>query len=171
MLLPGALALLLEGAAQACSCLGPQGDAGKREWARNIVQGAIAVAEVELIADIDVAAMRGERYRVTRLYAGKAPTTFYLERHFRKGPSGLIQWGPDTTCDDFPGAGERRVVVLYDPRPYSGRTGCAAMRKRAAGSPPAAYEFGNTCQRLFIEQDGGLELIREEARKLRKLVD
>ena len=152
LLLALALALAFEGAAQACSCVAKQSEGQKREWARDMLNRAIAVVEVE---PMDGKATRGERYRVTRVYAGKAPSTFNVDRS-----------GPESTCDDFPGAGQRKVVFLYDPRPYRAGTGGAAIRARARKSPPSTYIFGGMCQRLFIDQAGVLHLIREEARKL-----
>ena len=153
LLLALALALVFEGAAQACSCVAAQSEGQKREWARDMLNRAIAVVEVEPIEDGK--ATRGERYRVTRVYAGKAPSTFRVDRS-----------GPESTCADFPGAGQRKVVFLYDPRPYRAGTGGAAIRARARKSPPSTYIFGGMCQRLFIDQAGVLHLIREEARKL-----
>lgn len=153
LLLALALALAFEGAAQACSCVAAQSEGQKREWARDMLNRAIAVVEVEPIED--GTATRGERYRVTRVYAGKAPSTFRVDRS-----------GPESTCADFPGAGQRKVVFLYDPRPYRAGTGGAAIRARARKSPPSTYIFGGMCQRLFIDQAGVLHLIREEARKL-----
>lgn len=153
LLLALALALAFEGAAQACSCVAAQSEGQKREWARDMLNRAIAVVEVEPIEDGK--ATSGERYRVTRVYAGKAPSTFRVDRS-----------GPESTCADFPGAGQRKVVFLYDPRPYRAGTGGAAIRARARKSPPSTYIFGGMCQRLFIDQAGVLHLIREEARKL-----
>ena len=166
ILLALALGLAIEGAAQACECTLLHGDRQKREWAREILKTAIAVVEVERIADMDVKAMRGERYRVTRLYSGKAPSTFHVERHFRRTWWGRVDWEPESSCDDFPGAGVHRVVILYDPRPYSTGMGGAAIRKRAAVSPPSTYTFSGMCEQLFMEQAGGLRLLREEAQKL-----
>ena len=96
LLLAFALALALEGAAQACSCVAAQSEGQKREWARDMLNRAIAVVEVEPI-DVDGKATRGERYRVTRVYAGKAPSTFRVDRS-----------GPESTCADFPGAVKMR---------------------------------------------------------------
>ena len=155
LLLALVLALAFEGAAQACSCVAAQSEGQKREWARDMLNRAIAVVEAEPVDDMDLKATRGERYRVTRVYAGKAPSTFRVDRS-----------GPESTCEDFPGPGQRKVVFLYDPRPYPAGTGGAALRKRAEKSPPATFIFGGMCQRLFIDQAGVLQLIREEARKL-----
>ena len=155
VLLALGLAFALESAAQACSCLGPQDVQQKREWARNMLKVAIAVVEVERIADPDSEAASGERYRVVRRYVGKAPATFSVDGS-----------GPETTCDDVLQPGERKIVFLYDPRPYRQGIGGAALRKRAADSPPSNYLFGGMCQRLFIDQAGNLQLILEEARKL-----
>jgi len=155
LLLALALALAFEGTAQACSCVAAQSEGQKRDWARDMLNRAIAVVEAEPVDDMDRKATRGERYRVTRVYAGKAPSTFRVDRS-----------GPESTCEDFPGPGQRKVVFLYDPRPYSPGTGGAALRKRAEKSPPATFIFGGMCQRLFIDEAGVLQLIREEARKL-----
>jgi hypothetical protein len=146
------LGLAIEGTAHACSCVAGQSDQQKRQWARDMVNRAVAVVEVEYVNDANG---RGDRYRVTRVYAGNAPATFRVDRT-----------GPESTCDDFPGPGERKVVFLYDPRPYPAGVGGAAIRTRAAKSPPSNYIFGGMCQRLFIDQAGNLQLIREEARKL-----
>jgi hypothetical protein len=97
-----------ESAALACSCLPPPADpAQQRVHARQVARGALALVEVELVAPYDQRLGRGERLRVRRTLAGRAPAVFEVERPH--APS-------SAACDvEFP-KGARTWVVLYAPR-------------------------------------------------------
>lgn len=105
------LALLLmlaavESAALACSCVPPPRDAAQRRaLARDIATGALALVEVELVTPYERPG-RGERLRVRRMLAGRAPALFYVER---SGPPS------SASCDIEFGRGVRSLVVLYPP--------------------------------------------------------
>jgi hypothetical protein len=119
------LALLLavagESAALACSCLPPPTDpAQQRERAREVARGALALVEVELVSPYDQRLGRGERLRVRRTLAGRAPAVFEVERHHP--PS-------SASCDVEFGGGRRTWVVLYAPQ-MKGR----AIRYRVSAS-------------------------------------
>ncbi|HEX8449443.1 MAG TPA: hypothetical protein VF652_07620 [Allosphingosinicella sp.] len=121
LLLALLLALAGESAALACSCLPPPTDpAQQRERAREVARGALALVEVELVAPYDQRLGRGERLRVRRTLAGRAPAVFEVERHHP--PS-------SAACDVEFGAGQRTWVVLYAPQ-MKGR----AIRYRVSAS-------------------------------------
>jgi hypothetical protein len=97
-----------EGAALACSCIRPPTDpAQQRTHAREIAKGAVALVEVELAAPYDERSGRGERLRVRRTLAGRAPAVFEVERHH--APS-------SASCDVEFERGIRTWLVLYAPR-------------------------------------------------------
>ena len=116
--MPRLLLLLLlflagEGAALACSCIRPPTDpAQQRVHAREVARGALALVEVELVAPYDERMGRGERLRVRRTLAGRAPAVFQVERNH--APS-------SASCDVEFQRGARTWVVLYAPQ-MRGRT-------------------------------------------------
>lgn len=116
--MPRLLLLLLlflagESAALACSCLRPSSDpAQQRVQAREVARGALALVEVELVAPYSERLGRGERLRVRRTLAGRAPAVFEVERHH--APS-------SASCDVEFQRGARTWVVLYAPQ-MRGRT-------------------------------------------------
>ncbi len=113
--LPLALLLFLAGesAALACTCIRPPTDpAQQRVHAREVARGALALVEVELAAPYDPRAGRGERLRVRRTLAGRAPAVFEVERNHP--PS-------SASCDVEFQRGARTWVVLYAPE-LRGRT-------------------------------------------------
>lgn len=116
--MPRLLLLLLlflagESAALACSCIRPPTDpAQQRVHAREVARGALALVEVELVAPYSERLGRGERLRVRRTLAGRAPAVFEVERHH--APS-------SASCDVEFQRGARTWVVLYAPR-MRGRT-------------------------------------------------
>lgn len=124
--MPRLLLLLLlflagEGAALACSCIRPPTDpAQQRSHAREVARGALALVEVELVAPYDQRLGRGERLRVRRTLAGRAPAAFEVERHHP--PS-------SASCDVEFQPGVRTWVVLYSPQ-MRGR----AIRYRVSAS-------------------------------------
>lgn len=95
-----------ESAALACSCMRtPNDPAQRRAMAREIATGAVALVEVELAAPYERPG-RGERLRVRRTLAGRAPATFAVERN--RAPS-------SASCDvEFSGGG-RTLILLYPP--------------------------------------------------------
>jgi hypothetical protein len=102
-----------ESAALACSCLRPSTDpAQQRVHAREVARGALALVEVELVAPYSERLGRGERLRVRRTLAGRAPAVFEVERHH--APS-------SASCDVEFQSGARSWVVLYAPQ-MRGRT-------------------------------------------------
>lgn len=102
------LFLAWESAALACSCIRPPTDpAQQRVHAREVARGALALVEVELVAPFDERLNRGERLRVRRTLAGRAPAVFEVERQNR--PS-------SAACDVEFRPGARTWIVLYAPR-------------------------------------------------------
>jgi len=126
-------------AALACVCIEPSSPEERKEIAARVASSAAAVAEVELIEDMDSAAKRAELYRVHKVHFGKAPAQFRLARHF--GDGGIVM----SSCDVIPPRGERALVVLYP----SNRAG--------------TYAIGGTCDHLFVNSSGAVELILAEA--------
>ncbi len=124
--MPRLLLLLLlflagESAALACSCLRPPTDpAQQRTHARHVARGALALVEVEMVAPYDQRLGRGERLRVRRTLAGRAPALFEVER--AHPPS-------SAACDVEFQRGARAWVVLYAPQ-MRGR----AVRYRVSAS-------------------------------------
>ncbi len=95
-----------ESAALACSCVQAPRDATQRlAMARDMRAGALALVEVELIAPYDGPG-RGERLRVRRTLAGRAPATFAVERN--RQPS-------STSCDVEFNSRARTLILLYPP--------------------------------------------------------
>ncbi|HYI41195.1 MAG TPA: hypothetical protein VE053_12845 [Allosphingosinicella sp.] len=107
------LLVAAESPALACSCIRPPTDPGQqRVHAREVARGALALVEVDLVAPYDARSGRGERLRVRRTLAGRAPAVFEVER--THAPSGA-------SCDVGFERGTRTWVVLYAPR-MRGRT-------------------------------------------------
>jgi hypothetical protein len=112
-LVPLLLLVAAESAAIACSCIMPPTDpAQRRAQAREVARGALALVEVELAAPYDQRSGRGERLRVRRTLAGRAPALFEVERHHP--PS-------SASCDVEFQPRARTFVVLYAPQ-MRGRT-------------------------------------------------
>ncbi|HYJ29695.1 MAG TPA: hypothetical protein VEW25_05065 [Allosphingosinicella sp.] len=106
------LAMLAIGAAEtaalACTCIALPTDAAERQsLVTDIVDGAVALIEVELDTAYDVAAGRGERLRVVSTLAGAAPAIVEIERD---GPPDGVR------CDLEFRSGERTIVLLYPQR-------------------------------------------------------
>jgi hypothetical protein len=112
-LIPLLLLVAAEGSALACSCIRPPTDpVQQRVHAREVARGALALVEVELVSAYDARRGRGERLRVRRTLAGRAPAVFEVER--THAPS-------SASCDMGFERGRRTWVVLYAPR-MRGRT-------------------------------------------------
>lgn len=88
------------------------------------------------IADVEQVGASGEAtaYRVLAVHVGRAPATVQSDN------SALT-----TSCDTIPAVGERTTVVLY-PASQAGR-----------------IRFGGTCDHLFVNTPGGIDLVRAEA--------
>lgn len=96
-----------ESAALACSCMrAPRDPALRQQMARDAAAGAIALVEVELVSAYQ-APGRGERLRVRRTLAGRAPATFQVER--MDEPS-------SASCDLEFAPGQRTLILLFAPR-------------------------------------------------------
>ena len=120
-LLPLLLLAAAETSALACSCIMPPTDpVERRAHAREVARGALALVEVELVTPYDARLSRGERLRVRRIAAGRAPAVFEVERHHP--PS-------SASCDVEFRRGARTWVVLYAPQ-MRGR----AIRYRVSAS-------------------------------------
>lgn len=103
-----------ETAALACSCIRPSTDPEQvRVHARQTALGALALVEVELVEPYDTRLGRGERLRVRRVLAGRAPAVFEVER--RHAPN-------SASCDVEFRSGARTWLVLYPPQ-MRGRAG------------------------------------------------
>ena len=107
-LLPLLLLVTAETSAFACSCIRPPTDpAQQRIHAREVARGALALVEVELVSPYDERLGRGERLRVRRTLAGRAPAVFEVER--ARAPS-------SASCDVEFQRRARTWVVLYAPQ-------------------------------------------------------
>ena len=142
MFLPLAL-LGVAGPALACVCMEPTTAEEKREIAARIAAEAVAVVDVEQVAAMDQRAMRGETYRVLAVHVGKAPAQFEMARGFERASDGQTVMVM-TSCDTIPPPGTRTTAVLY------------------AGDRPGRFRFGGTCEHLFVNLPGGIDLIRAE---------
>ncbi|HEX8262519.1 MAG TPA: hypothetical protein VF547_06570 [Allosphingosinicella sp.] len=140
------LALLLAAAAEtaalACSCRQPPDtEAGRQRLAREIAQGASALVEVELVRPYDDRTGRGERLRVRRTLAGRAPPLVDLERHGRP---------ESAACQQEFLPGRRRIVMLYPPQPRS-----------------ALHRVGSSCTTFLLSDPPFLRAVTEAMRRRR----
>ncbi len=141
LLLP-LLFLAGEGAALACSCVRPPADpAQQRIHARDAARGALALVEVELVSPYDARRGRGERLRVRRILAGRAPAAFEVER--TNAPS-------SAACDVEFRPAVRTPVVLYAPRMRGGTV---------------RYRISSTCTGYML---GGAAFRAELAAQIRR---
>jgi hypothetical protein len=113
------LALLLlagaEASALACSCAElPKDPAIRRSWVRDMAQGAIALVEVERIADADPERDIDQRLRVRRILFGRAAGLFAVER--RRETARTIEDIPFTCEMTWSIGDDRRFVLLYPPQ-------------------------------------------------------
>jgi hypothetical protein len=112
-LIPLLILVAAETPALACSCMAPPTDpAQRRSFAQEAARGALALVEVELATPYDERPGRGERLRVHRILAGRAPAAIEVER--LRSPS-------SASCDVEFLRGVRTWVLLYAPR-IRGRT-------------------------------------------------
>ena len=121
-------------AAIACSCVDTKDPAELREFAGDAVRGAVALVEVEAMTSYDVMKDEGEKVRVVRTLAGKAPESFQVTR--RRFASGA-------TCDDVFSAGDHVMEALsFKPR--------LVILYPEAGS--ASYRISSLCTNLLLEK-------------------
>jgi hypothetical protein len=122
-----ALAAAAETAAVACTCIMPPGDPAERQrLARETAERALALVEVEVLSGYDARRRRGERLRVRRTIAGKAPALVTAERRAR--PS-------SAACDLELRPGQRATILLYPPE-----------RRAAAG----VYRVSESCTTYLL---------------------
>ncbi|HLL31629.1 MAG TPA: hypothetical protein VK403_11580 [Allosphingosinicella sp.] len=146
LLLPLLLFLAAETAALACSCIMPPADpAQRRAHVREAARGALALVEVELLVPYDRRRGRGERLRVRRTLAGRAPAAFEVERNHV--PS-------SASCDVEFQRGGRTLVLLYAPR----ARGRAAMPR---------YRVSASCTGLMLADPAFRTLLVAEIRSRR----
>lgn len=101
------LLIAVESVALACSCVpAPHSAEQRRELLRGISRGAVALVEAELIAPYRGEG-RGERLRVRRTLAGRAPATFQVDRDGPPSSAG---------CDIEFDQGGRGLLLLYPAR-------------------------------------------------------
>lgn len=125
----------LESAALACSCVPPPPAAEARTAAREAVEGAVAIVEVETLSEYRPGG-RGERVRVLRTLFGKAPATFAIER----GP-----FASSASCDLLLSKGAGAVLIVR-----AGEGG--------------AYRIQSLCSNFLTSEDY-LPVTIEEARR------
>lgn len=126
-----------EAAALACSCARlPRDPASRRFFVREAALDAIALVEVERIADADPDRQVEQRLRVRRVLAGRAPGAFDVEWRrstIERGEDLLsLGCGMDWTIGDKP-----RFTLLYAARP-------------ARGSGPR-FRISSACVSYFLE--------------------
>lgn len=119
--LAAVLAVAVQTAALACSCIASDDPAELRSFGADAAKYAVALVEVEVLKAYDPATGRGEIMRVAKIVAGTSPAQFQIPR---SGPP----FG--ASCDVEYRAGQRVEVILYPAdRPGSYRTSglCTAL--------------------------------------------
>ena len=178
-------AVAFHGAAQACSCSPAESEAEKRDQARRIALNAIAIVEVEPVSPADMKRGIGETYRIVKVDAGQAKLgEIRMARMFGTDQQTGQHWMSATSCDVFPDRRQRVLLMRTGYQPEDG--GDIAPIYVTAGkpcggvlpvtdAPPArqatgmvpVYSFGGTCDDYALSQPGMIELIRDEARRLK----
>ncbi len=92
-----------ETAALACSCLPPDTPAQSRAAAREAVQDAIAIVEVDVLSEHQFGRSGGERVRVRRTLWGRVPGNFRIARQ----PS-----ASSASCDVLLTRGQRKTLIV-----------------------------------------------------------
>ena len=178
-------AFALEGAAQACSCSPAESEAEKRDQARRIAMKAVAIVEVEPVSGADMQRAVGETYRIVKVEAGRAQLgEIRMARSFGIDPRTGERWMSATSCDVFPGYRKRVMLMRTGYQPQGGgdvvpaytmpATQCgqllpvkdASEHRTTRGYVPV-YSFGGTCDDYALSDPGMIELIREEARRMK----
>ena len=172
----------LEGTALACSCSPPENAAEKRDQARRIAMKAIAIVEVEPVAPADFQGAVGETYRIVKVEAGQAqPGLIRMARSFGRDPKTGQWWMSATSCDVFPGYRKRVMLMRTGYQPEEGgdivpaftmpATQCGQVLPVKDATPSSGfvpvYSFGGTCEDAVLSDPGMIDLIREEARRMK----
>lgn len=143
-----AIAMFLggESSALACSCLARPVDPVKlRALANEIAADATALVEVDVRSGYDVQSRRGERMRVRRTFAGRAPREFRLARGDRPPSSAM--------CDvDYYVAGSRPIMLIYP-----------ADRPRGRGQ--AQFRDAGLCVSMYLHDAGFRQMLVEAMRR------
>lgn len=137
--LAAAALISAETAAIACSCMNTDDPAQLREFAADVVRGAVAMVEVETVLSYEESKGAGDRMRVLRTLAGDAAGEFTVHR--RTFPSGA-------SCDLLFERGQRGIVLLYP------------VSEPAGGRP--AYRISGLCTAHLLDKP----LFRTEVKKL-----
>lgn len=185
ILLAALAAFAVHGTAQACSCIATENPAEKREQARRIAMKAIAIVEVEPVSGPDMERAVGETYRILKVEAGRAqPGLIRMARSFGIDRQTGARWMGATSCDVFPGTRKRVMLMRTGYQPEKGGdivpaytmpgTQCgqilpirdAPTDRQSRGYVPV-YSFGGSCDDYALSEPGMIELIREEARRMR----
>ena len=141
-LLAAAALIGAESAALACSCVATEDPAELETFAAEAAKNAVAVVEVEALTSFEQTGT-GERMRVVRTLAGRAPAEFQVQR----GP-----FPSSASCDVLYSPGQRDLVILYP-----------ASEPQVAG---ALYRVSGLCSDHMLDQPVFRDtLIRHIARR------
>jgi hypothetical protein len=136
------LLLGMEAAALACSCAPADTPEQSRDEARQLLTGAVAIVEADILAGYDREQRRSEQVRVAKTLWGKAPRTFQIDR--ARMPNSAM-------CDIELAPGKKRVLILYP-----GRRGPAGARR---------YMVQNLCADYLVSDPRYLPITLQEARR------
>jgi hypothetical protein len=125
-----------ESAALACTCISPGTPEETRPIARQAVQRAAAIVEVDVLSEYRDGGL-GEHVRVRRLLWGEAPAEFRIQRR---------EFASSASCDLLLTRGERRLLILYPVR--RGR-----------------FAIQSLCDDFLLNEPGHLAVTLEEARR------
>lgn len=103
--LAAAALVTVETSAVACSCIATEDPAELQRFAAEAAKNALALVEVEALTSFEQT-RTGERMRVVRTLAGRAPAEFQIQR----GPM-----PSSASCDILYSPGQRDLVILYPP--------------------------------------------------------
>lgn len=144
LILSLSLIIAAEGAALACSCIAPGTPEQARSFSREVVRGAAAIVEVDVLSGYDPRRRRAEVVRVRRTLFGRAPASFHI---YRPAPPG------SASCDIELSRGERRILVIYP----------AAASWWTRGQ----YRIHGLCSDSLVREPRYLAVLLEEARRRR----
>ena len=184
ILLAALAAFASHGVAQACSCSPAESQAEKRDQARRIAMKALAIVEVEPVSGPDMKRAVGETYRIVKVEAGRAQIgQIRMARSFGVDWKTGERWMAATSCDVFPGYRKRVILIRTGYQPEAGGdivpaytmpgTQCGQLLpiKDAPGHQTngfvPAYSFGGSCDDYALSDPGMIDLIREEARRMK----
>jgi hypothetical protein len=142
------LVVAAEGIALACSCIAPGAPEESRAYAREAVQRALAIVEADVLSEYRPGGP-GERIRVRKVLWGEAPAEFRIAR----GP-----FASGASCDLLLGAGQRKMLILYDPAD-------AIDRPRTGEPAKGTLSIQSLCSDFLVSEPGHLQITLEEARR------